>query len=72
KTIVIVSHNINLSIEYSDRIIILKSGNVLADGQAAEIITPSIIKQAFNIDICINQNPYSQKPNLLYCNRENL
>ena len=72
KTIVIVSHNINLSIEYSDRLVILKPGELLAEGKVADIITAEIIKKAYDADIYITENPITKKPNLLYSNKGSL
>ncbi len=72
KCIVIVSHNINLSIEYSDRLIIVKSGEILAQGKATDIISGEIIQKTFNLDIHIINNPITKKPNLLYSNSRSL
>jgi len=66
KSILIVSHNVNLSIEYSDRIIVMKKGNLIADGTPQNIISEDLIKSVFNIDLHIVQNPYTEKPLLLY------
>ncbi len=72
KSIVIVSHNINLSIEYSDKLIILKNGEILAQGNASDIISREIIQKTFNLDIHIINNPITNKPNLLYSNSRSL
>lgn len=66
KSIIIVSHNINLSIEFSDRLIALKSGKLIADGKAEEIINEAFIHRLFGIQMHLINNPYSNKANLLY------
>ncbi len=66
KSIIIVSHNINLSIEFSDRLIALNQGKVIADGPAEEIINETFIHTLFGINMHLLNNPYSNKPNLLY------
>jgi cobalamin transport system ATP-binding protein len=66
KMIILVSHNINLSSEYCQRIVMMKQGKILADGTPAEIITQEILEQVYDAKLEIIQNPISKKPNLIY------
>lgn len=68
KTILIVSHNVNLSIEYSDRLLVLKKGQIIVDGRPEQVITEQLLFDVFNIELHIINNPYTQKPNILYTN----
>ncbi len=47
RTIVIVLHDINFAAAYADRIIALKSGQIVADGTPKEIVTKSMLKEVF-------------------------
>jgi iron complex transport system ATP-binding protein len=49
KTIISVSHDINLSAIYSDRIIFLKEGSILEDGAISEVFTEEIIQKTFEV-----------------------
>ncbi len=49
KTIISVSHDINLSALYSNRIIFLKEGTILKDGPTAEVFTEELIQKTFEI-----------------------
>ena len=49
-TIVMVLHDINQAMYYSDEIIGLKNGKVLVKGDAKEVITEKFIKEVYEVD----------------------
>lgn len=50
-TIVMVLHEINQAIRFSDSIIGLKDGNVLAQGNPEEIITSELLEQLYGVKL---------------------
>lgn len=66
KSIIMVSHNINLSANYSQRIIALKDGELIADGSPAEVITSENLSKLFDIELGVITNPLTLKPNIIY------
>lgn len=56
-TIVMVLHDINQALQYSDNIIIMKSGKVIYDGIASEAITENRIKEVYGINSIIRWCP---------------
>lgn len=48
-TIVMVLHDINQAIQYSDNIILMKSGQIVAEGPPKEIITPEVIRDVYGV-----------------------
>jgi len=66
KLIILVSHNINLASEYCERIIMLKEGIVIADGTPEDIVNTKNLKELYNAELKIIENPISGKPNLIY------
>lgn len=50
-TIIMVLHDINQAIYYSDRIIGLKDGKLIAEGDPMEVITEDIIQQLYGISL---------------------
>lgn len=50
-TIVMVLHDINQAIHYSDYIIGLKDGSVILEGNPNEVITPECIKELYNVEL---------------------
>jgi iron complex transport system ATP-binding protein len=47
---IVVMHDINLALRYSDKFIILKEGQVFITG-GKEVITPEIIKETYGVDV---------------------
>lgn len=55
-TVVTVSHDLNLSGFYSDRIIMMKDGSKKIDGSVTEVLTQENIKDVFEVDAKISVN----------------
>jgi len=53
KTVVIVLHDINFASFYSDYIIALKDGKIVKEGRTDEIMTSSVLKDVYDMDIQI-------------------
>lgn len=49
-TVVMVLHDINQAIEYSDELICLAPGRVLAQGAPEDVVTTTLIKEMYHID----------------------
>lgn len=66
KSIIMISHNINLSANYSQRMIALKDGQLIADGTPEEVVTTKNLAQLFDIELAVVTNPLTHKPNIIY------
>jgi iron complex transport system ATP-binding protein len=64
KTILCTEHNINLAVPYSQRIIFLKAGEIQAQGAPSGLITRESIKDIFQVEVDIRQNPHSLLPEI--------
>ena len=53
-TIVMVLHDINQSLYYSDEIIAMKDGKMIAQGLPEDIITPELVKSVFDVELNIS------------------
>lgn len=51
-------HNLNIAAMYCDKIYIMKSGEIYAYGTPKEIITQSIIKAVYEVDIDVTTDPW--------------
>jgi len=61
KTIIVISHDLNLALKYSKRLIFLSNNKVYFDISEKDKIDKNIIKTIFDIDVNIlkiNNNPY--------------
>jgi iron complex transport system ATP-binding protein len=61
KTIIGIFHDINLAIQNSEKIILLKEGRVFNSGRVEEVITRSSIKSVFGSDVFVGRNPVTRK-----------
>lgn len=59
-TIVMVLHDINQSLHYSDEIVAMSDGQVCAHGLPEEIVTPQLIRRVYDVDLTIR--PVDGKP----------
>ena len=65
KSVLFISHGINLASEYSSRVAVMKGGEFAAFGTAKECVTENIIRDVYgfeNFDIA--DNPRTGKPNV--------
>lgn len=51
KTVVIVMHDINYAAHYADRIVALKKGSIMFEGQTAEVLTKPNISSLYNVEV---------------------
>ncbi|MFI3175751.1 MAG: ABC transporter ATP-binding protein [Bacillota bacterium] len=55
-TIVMVLHDMNQAISYSDEIVVLKNGKVYAQGVPKDVVTAKMIKEVYDIDLQVFEN----------------
>jgi iron complex transport system ATP-binding protein len=53
----VASHDLALSAEYGDRIVLLSGGSVLAEGMPAGVLTPGNIRAAYGVEVACDRNP---------------
>ncbi|MDP8232384.1 MAG: ABC transporter ATP-binding protein [Candidatus Zophobacter franzmannii] len=66
KLILLVSHNINLTANFCDRVVLMKEGQIKADGIPSETITEELMKEVYGMDFLIKPNELTNRPNLIY------
>lgn len=62
KTIVSVTHDINLAASFFSRIVILDRGRVRADGPPDEVITERTIETVYGTAVHVDRNPVTSRP----------
>lgn len=55
-TIVMVLHDLNQAIRYSDEIIAMKAGNVIAQGDPNQLITDHLIHEIYGVDVLVKKD----------------
>jgi iron complex transport system ATP-binding protein len=67
KTVLIaVMHDINLALQYADKVFFLKNGYVLSNGKPAEIVTEELIEEVFDVKVNIIKNPITNLPLIIF------
>ena len=62
RTIIMVLHDLNQAARFADYLIALKDGEVVKVGNCEEVINHDVLKQVFQIDAVIGQDPRTKKP----------
>lgn len=65
-TVVAVTHDLNLAATYSDRMVVIAEGRIAADGPPAEVIRRELIREVFEADVAIFEDPASGRPWVTY------
>ncbi|WP_099300673.1 ABC transporter ATP-binding protein [Bacillus sp. Marseille-P3800] len=61
-TIVMVLHDINLTARYADYIFALRQGKLIAEGSPSEVITSELVKEIFELECNVIDDPVSKTP----------
>ncbi len=61
-TIVMVLHDLSLAARFSDRLVVLGQGRVLADGTPWHVLTPGVLREAFALDAMVIPDPATGTP----------
>jgi iron complex transport system ATP-binding protein len=51
KTIIMVIHDVNLASYFSDEVLVLKDGDLIAQGNTREVLNESLMKDVFNVNM---------------------
>ena len=63
--VVAVTHDLNLAAAYSDRVLVLRGGEVVCDAAPAEVLTPDPIRAVFGVEAEVRRTP-AGRPWMLY------
>jgi iron complex transport system ATP-binding protein len=61
-TVVMVLHDLTLAARYSDRLVVLHDGGVVADGTPSEVLTPALLERAFGLHARVVPDPVTGSP----------
>lgn len=60
KTIIVVTHEINLAAQFCNRIVLLDKGQIVADGKPEEVLKFPLIQQVYQVKVFIDINPFTK------------
>lgn len=61
-TIVVVIHELNLAIRYADHLIVMRDGEIRAEGRPPDVVTEELIQDTFSLPCRILDDPETDKP----------
>lgn len=61
-TVLLIIHDLNLASEYSDRLILLKHGQLYATGTPEDVLTYENIEKVYDTMVVTRTNPISGRP----------
>jgi iron complex transport system ATP-binding protein len=61
---VVVTHDVNLAAEFSDRVMLLKDGQTIAFGSPGEVLTPDLLRKVFELQVLVDAHPVSGAPRI--------
>ncbi|MFD7417221.1 ABC transporter ATP-binding protein [Kitasatospora purpeofusca] len=62
RTVVMVLHDLNLAARYSDNLIVMKAGSVLAQGHPRDVVTAEMLHEAFGLRARVIDDPVGDRP----------
>lgn len=62
RTVVAVLHDLNLAFRYASHLVLMRSGEVVAQGEPAEIVSAELLKQVFDVEARILADPETGSP----------
>lgn len=62
RTVVMVLHDLNLAARYSDNLIVMRAGEILAQGDPRDVITAELLHEAFGLRAEVIDDPVGGRP----------
>ncbi|MFD8820937.1 ABC transporter ATP-binding protein [Streptomyces sp. NPDC059605] len=62
RTVVMVLHDLNLAARYSDHLVVMRAGSILAQGHPREVITAELLNEAFGLRAEVIDDPVGGRP----------
>lgn len=61
-TVVMVLHDLNLAVRYSDHLVVMREGSILAQGHPRDVVTAELLHQAFELRAQVIDDPVGDRP----------
>ncbi|MET9523279.1 ABC transporter ATP-binding protein [Streptomyces coeruleorubidus] len=61
-TVVMVLHDLNLAARYSDNLIVMRDGSILAQGHPRDVLTAELLHEAFGLNAKVIDDPVGDRP----------
>jgi len=55
RTIVVVTHDLNLASQFSDRLVLMKHGRIVTDGKPDDVLKPEVLKDVYETELAFGR-----------------
>ena len=62
RTLVAVLHDLNLAARYATHLVAMRDGAVVAQGEAADVVTSDMLREVFDLDALVVPDPETERP----------
>lgn len=62
RTIVMVLHDLNLAVRYSDHLVVMRDGAIVASGPPDEVVDADLLRDVFGLESHVMTDPVSHRP----------
>ncbi|MET8663591.1 ABC transporter ATP-binding protein [Streptomyces tendae] len=62
RTVVLVLHDLNLATRYSDNLVVMREGAILAQGHPRDVVTADLLHEAFGLRAKVIDDPVGDRP----------
>ncbi|HEY6118990.1 MAG TPA: ABC transporter ATP-binding protein [Pyrinomonadaceae bacterium] len=59
---IVITHDINLAAHFSDQVMLLQQGSVVAIGTPEEVLTTNLMKKVFDVEVLVDAHPITGVP----------
>lgn len=64
--LIAILHDLNLALHYADRMIFMKQGRIIAEGDLPGVVTPGLVLETFDVKARLLEDPLSNMPVIVY------
>lgn len=58
---VVITHDLNLAAAFADKILLLKNGQIVAEGRTEDVLTETFVQATFGVEVLIDLHPIGEK-----------
>ncbi len=62
KTVIVVLHDLNQACRYSDHLVVMKEGAVIAEGEPEKVFTEQLLRDVFSLEATVIKDPIANTP----------
>ena len=62
RTVIMVLHDLNLAVRYSDHLIVMSQGRIVASGRPQDVISAELLAEVFGLEAAVIDDPVSDRP----------